>query len=330
MSRAKLLSVIIPGKNEMFMRHTAEDVLAHSGEETEVICIADGYWPDPVLEDHPRLQIIHFSESVGQRAATNAGAALSRAKYVMKLDAHCSVDEGFDEKLIAKMEPDMTMIPAMHRLQAFGWHCDGCGEREDQGSKPVACKECKGTEFSMVMVWQPRFEYEPTVSWRFDSSLHFQYWRNRKHSDIEEQAKTGIIETMSCIGCVFLMERERFWELGGMDEGHGSWGQYGVELACKAWLSGGRLVTNVDTWNSHMFRTSNFCRNGESSWPYKITQRQIDKARKFSRNLWLNNAWPMQKRPLSWIIEKFWPVPGWKDENLQKQKDRESDFVPAG
>jgi hypothetical protein len=314
MALAKALSVIIPGRNEQFMRHTVDDVLAHSSDDTEVIAVCDGYWPQPVLEDHPRLQVMHFTDSIGQRAATNAGAKLSSAKYIMKLDAHCSTDENFDEKLIAKMQPDWTMVPAMHRLHVFDWACSECGEREYQGNKPDKCKECGSTEFSMHMVWQPRFRYEPTVSWRFDRELHFQYWRKHKHRpEVQEQAKTGIIETMSCIGCAFLMERERFWELGGMDEGHGSWGQFGTELACKAWLSGGKLVTCLDTWIAHLFRTGNFAKGGQSSWPYPINQRDIDKARKYSREMWLNDKWPKAVRPLSWLVDHFNPVPDWHE-----------------
>jgi len=310
--RAKLLSVIVPGRNEEFMRHTVEDVLAHSSEDTEVISVCDGYWPNPPLVQHPRLQVIHLGEAIGQREATNIGAQASKAKYIMKLDAHCGTDEGFDVKLIEKMEPDMTMIPAMHRFKVFDWHCNACGEREEQGSMPAACKECKGTDFSKVMVWQPRFEHAPTVTWRFDKELHFQYWRGYRHTEaFKKQEPTGIAETMSCIGCCFLMERERFWQLGGMDEGHGSWGQYGTELACKAWLSGGRMVTHLGTWIAHLFRTGNFGKNGESSWPYPINQRQIDAARAHSRELWLKGKSPHAKRPLSWLIEHFKPVPDW-------------------
>jgi hypothetical protein len=315
--RAKTLSIVVPGRNEEFMRHTVEDVLAHSGPDTEVIAVCDGGWPPHGLDDHPRLQIIHFTEPVGQREATNAGVLLSQAKYVMKLDAHCATDEGFDAKLIAKMEPDMTMIPSMHRLHVFDWHCNGCGERVYQGDKPKACpnKECKGTDFTKIMVWQPRFQYEATCVWNFDRSLHFQYWRKYKRHHrqrFNEQAPTGIVETMSCNGCSFLMERERYWELGGLED-HGNpqgWGQMGTELACKAWLSGGRLVTNIDTWIAHLFRTGNFGQNG-SSWPYPISQRDVDAARKHSRDLWLKDAWPGQKRPLSWLIDHFKPVPDW-------------------
>jgi len=312
MSRAKELSIIIPGRNEQFMFHTVDDVLAHTGPETEVIAVLDGYWCNPVLPDNPRLQIIHFSEAVGQRAATNYGAALSRAKYVMKLDAHCSVEDGFDAKLLQDMQPDMTMVPSMHRLHIFDWHCNGCGEREYQGTCPTECKECKGKDFTMAMVWQPRFEYSATTAWRFDKELHFQYWRSYVRTEkYKSEAPTGVVETMSCIGACFLMERERFWKLGGMDEGHGSWGQYGTELACKAWLSGGRMVTSLKTWFSHLFRTGNFGKNGESSWPYPINQRQIDAARAYSRELWLNGKWPQAQRPLSWLIEHFKPIPDW-------------------
>lgn len=320
--RAKALSIIVPGRNEAFHRHTVEDLLAHTGESTEIIVVADGGWPDPPIAQHPRVQVIHFGEAVGQRAATNYGVALSRAKYICKMDAHCSVDDGFDVKMLAKMEPDMTMIPSMHRLHVFDWMCE-CGEREYQGAKPDKCKVCGGTEFTLAIVWQPRFQYEPTTTWRFDTELHFQYDRKyKKTARYKEQEPTGIVETPTCIGACFLMERERFWELGGMDDaGHGSWGQYGVELALKAWLSGGRMVTNLDTWFGHMFRTGQFARNGASSWPYPISQRDIDKARKASRDLWLNNAWPQQTRPFSWVLEHF---PGmWDEASIKKQKERE-------
>jgi len=319
MPQAKQLSVIVVGRNEQFMRHTVDDVLAHSGPDTEVIAVADGYWPNPALEDHPRLQMIHFSESVGQRAATNAGAMLSRAKYIMKMDAHCSTDEEFDVKLMQDMQPDWTMIPSMHRLHAFDWGCNGCGERVYQGTTPAKCEECGGTEFYMHIVWEPRRQFDATVAWRFDKALHFQYWRKyHRRPEVQKQAKeTGIIETMSCIGCCFLMERQRFWDLGGMDEQHGSWGQFGTELACKSWLSGGKMVTSLKTWVAHMFRTGNFGRDGQSSWPYPISQRQIDAARRYSRDLWLNDKWPLATRKLEWLIEHFKPVPDWDTDGTE-------------
>jgi hypothetical protein len=111
------------------------------------------------------------------------------------------------------------------------------------------------------------------------------------------------------------MYRKRYWELDGLDEGHGSWGQVGTEMSCKTWLSGGRLVVNKKTWFAHMFRTQ----GGDFGFPYSIRGRDVEKARKHSRSLWLDNKWPKAKYPLSWLIQRFWPVPTWEkpSENIK-------------
>ena len=318
---AKDLTVIIPGYNEMFMRRTTEDVLAKMKADTEVILICDGSWPEPAVDSHPKIKVVHTCVPVGQRAATNLGAALSRAKYIMKLDAHCAVDDGFDVKMIQDMQPDWTMIPQMYRLHAFDWVCNNCGHGEYQGSKPKKCEECGKDDMFMKMIWEPRYSVGPSVSWRFDREMHMQYWpRHKDRPDVIEQAKSGVIETMSCVGCGFLMERERFLALGGMDEGHGSWGQYGTELACKAWLSGGKMVTSMRTWFAHLFRTGNFAKYGESTWPYPISGVDVEYARSYSRDLWLNDKWPLARRKLEWLVEHFKPVPDWHKEPKKKRR----------
>lgn len=301
------LSVVIPGRNEMFMRQTVENVLANIRGDSEVIAVLDGYWPEPPLYDHPRLKVIHHTEAVGQRAATNDGVKLSRSKYVMKLDAHCAVQEGFDVKLMKDCQPDYCMVPAMHHLHAFDWECKDCGDRTYQGVKPDACRKCFKKNLEMALVWRPRHN-KPHISYRFDNTLHFQYWN--EHSKRPE-CQGPLVETMSFIGACMFLERERFWTLGGMDEGHGSWGQFGTEWACKSWLSGGKLIGTRNTWFAHMFRTGNFAAPGQSTWPYPMSQQQIDRAREHSRNLWLTNSWSQQVHPLEWLVEKFSPVPGW-------------------
>lgn len=309
--RAKDVSIIIPGRFEEFHAQTCQNVLNAIRGDSEVIAVCDGSWPDPPLEDHPRLQVIHFTEAVGQRAATNEGAKLSRAKYIMKLDAHCSVDEGFDVKLMADCQPDWTMIPSMYNLHAFDWKCWKCGNRTYQGYEPKACEKCKTAgPFEKVIVWH-RKRSNLTLSWRFNKDLQFQYWRSH-HTRPECQGP--IIETMSFIGACMFLDRERFWALGGMDEGHGSWGQFGTEWACKSWLSGGKLVTTRKTWFAHMFRTGNFAAPGRSTWPYPISQGDIDKARNYSRDFWLNNKWPLAVHDVQWLVDRFKPVPDWHEQ----------------
>ena len=302
------LSVLIPARCEKFLNLTVEDVLKNARAATEVIVILDGEWPTEPLQDRPNLTIVHHAESIGQRAATNEAARISQAKYVMKLDAHCAVDEGFDVKLMEDCEPDWTMIPAMYNFHIFDWKCLGCGNQTYQGAQPEKCK-CGHTEFEMIIIWQPRWNRK-TVSWRFDKEMHFKYWKKHKR---RPECKGDLIETMSCIGCCFFMERKRFWELDGMDEGHGSWGGYGTELACKAWLSGGKLITSKKTWQAHLFRTGNFKAHGQSSFPYPLSGRAQQRARDYSQNLWLHDRWPKAKHPLSWLIEKFAPIPDWHE-----------------
>lgn len=327
---AEDLTVIIPGRNEEFHAQTVEDVLAHAHSDVEVICILDGGWPpNRGIQDDMRVKVVKTTTPIGQRAATNLGVSMSRAKYVMKLDAHCRVDDGFDVKMMQLMQPTYTMIPQMTRLHAFDWCCNQCGWTQYQGSKPEKCGGCGEDDLFKKLVWEPKWSVGTTVSWRFDGSLRMQYWtEHKKRKEVRRQIEEGLVETPICVGCCFLMERERFIDLDGMDEEHGSWGNYGFELGARAWLSGGKLVTNTKTWFSHLFRTGNFAAEGQSTFPYPLSRAEQEKAWNYSRDLWLNNRWDKQIYPLSWILEKF-DMPDWDEEAIAMQKERERDFVPA-
>ena len=297
------LSVIIPARNEMFLKNTVEDILKNRRANTEIIIIADGAWPIEPIDDHPDVHMIFHSESVGQRAATNEGAKLSRAKYIMKLDAHCAVDEGFDVKLMADCEYDWTVVPRMYNLHVFNRVCNACGAVSYQG--PTECPTCGSKDITRDIVWTPRWNRESDFA-RFDKSLHFQYWGQYK---ARPEAQGDIADLMTSVGACFFMHRERFWDLGGLDENHGSWGQFGVEVACKAWLSGGRHVVNKKTWFAHMFRTQ----GKDFGFPYPLSNSDVERARKYSRMLWTHNQWDKAIRPFTWIIDKFAPIPDWHD-----------------
>lgn len=309
------LSVLIPARNEQFLKQTVEDVLRNMRGDSEIIVVADGAWPLEPLDQHPRVQLVHMPTAIGQRAATNLAARISQARFVMKADAHVAVDEGFDVKLIAAAEqlgPDVTQIPRQYNLHVFDWLCQGCGTRTYQGPTPTACATCgaKGTPggpFERVIVWNAI--RRRTDTWCFDSTLKFGYFGDYQH---RPEGHGDIADTMSCLGACWFVSRERYWQLGGLDEVAGSWGNMGTELACKSWLSGGRMVTNKKTWFSHCFRTQ----GGDFGFPYPLSGEQVERAREHTRRLSRNHAWPHQVRPLSWLVEKFWPVPGWSAEAL--------------
>ena len=307
------LSILIPARNEQFLSRTVEDIIAKKRGNTEVIVVLDGAWAEPGIKDHPDVTIIYHNQSIGQRAATNEAARLSTAKYVAKTDGHCTFDEGFDVKLMADMQDDWTVVPTMKNLHAFDWVCPNGHRRYQSPSGP--CRTC-GLETTMDITWEAK-PSPNSNSYCFDQDLHFQYFR-----DFEKrpEGKDKLTESMSLQGSFFMCTREKYWELGLCDEGHGSWGQQGVEVALKTWLSGGRVIVNKNTWYAHMFRTQ----GGDFGFPYPLSQRDVDKAREYSRNLWLGKNWPLAKYDLDWLLEKFKPVPWWhynpKEKTAPKPK----------
>ena len=117
-----------------------------------------------------------------------------------------------------------------------------------------------------------------------------------------------------------MLSRKRYWELNICDETFGSWGSQGIEVACKTWLSGGKVMIHRKTWYAHLFRTGDF------GFPYPNPQSKVNDAKRHAKNLFLkdrrgNFRWNKQKLPLSWLIDRFYPVPGWSDEQVKELKD---------
>lgn len=296
------LSIIIPARNEEFLGRTIQDILEHSTANTEVIAVLDGYLPDPPLISDPRITIIHNPVAVGQRAAANQAARIARGKYVMKVDAHCAFDQGFDTKMLDAFKEagnNVTMIPVMRNLHIFDWVCED-GHRRYQ-SPSGRCETC-GKETKKEIVWIPK-KSPATHSFRFDKTMHFQYWGEWS------KTQTGSLrETMSIQGSCFMLTKEKYFELDICSEDFHSWGQQGVEVACKTWLSGGRVLVNMNTWFAHMFRT----RGGDFGFPYSNPQDKVNKNRELSRELFQKDKWPLATRKFQWILDKFNP-PDWKE-----------------
>ena len=306
------LSILVPARNEMWLRKTVDDLIEHKEANTEILVGLDGKWADPPIQDHPDVTVLHYSESIGQRAITNQLARLSSAPFVMKIDAHCSFDQGFDRKMLEDIQPDWTMACTMCNLHVFDWHCLTCDSTHYQGPTPTECWKdgCPGKTFERRMIWKPRRGIA-SVHYRFDKDMHFQYWRDAKR---RPENKGELVESLGLQGSMFMLSRDKYWELNICDEGHGSWGQQGVEVACKTWLSGGRVVITKKTWYAHLFRTQ----GGDFGFPYPNPG--VDKAREYSRNLWLGDNgdgstcnWSKAKYTLQWLLEKFRPVPDWHE-----------------
>lgn len=102
------LSILIPAKNEPYLQKTVEDLKTKIKADTEIL------W----REDY----------GIGQRALTNELAREAKGYYVMKLDAHCSLSNGFDIALLNKIKElgDNTILaPLLMPLDAQTWTVNG-------------------------------------------------------------------------------------------------------------------------------------------------------------------------------------------------------------
>ena len=319
-----MLSILIPARNEQFLARTLQDILEHSEAEIEIIAVLDGQWAEPPIPQDPRVNVVYLPESIGQRAATSLGARLAKGKYIAKLDAHCSFDQGWDRKMVEFMEKhgeDTVSVPIMRNLWAFDWKCYHCGWKKYQGPTPTECGQCgKKDKIRKKMMWIGKHNPQ-SWSYCFDTEPHFQYFEDYKHRPgIKERAKTeGWSETMSLQGSFWMMTRQKYIDYIPTRDRYGSWGNEGLEIACLGWLTGGKVLVNHETWYAHMFRTQ----GGDFGFPYHQSGKEVEKTKGTVWEHIKKGKLPNQKYPVSWLIEKFSPVPGWDEKAIAELKQQE-------
>ena len=310
----------------MFLRNTVENILLNIEGSTEIIVILDGYWPVGGLPDDSRITIVHYENSIGQRAAINVGSRISTSKYLIKVDAHCCFDKGFDVKLLEDMKDNWTLVPTMKNLHAFNWKCPDGHIRYQSPSGPcdfvignetindiVVNKLC-GKNTSMEIIFSPRSRTPNSNSYLFDTEPHFQYFNEFCK---RPEGSGDLTESMSIQGSFFMVSRKMFKQLNMCDEAFGSWGSQGIEIACKTWLTGGQVMISHKTWYAHMFRTQ----GGDFGFPYEQSGNQVEHAKKYAKELFFERKWKNQVLPLSWLVRKFMPVRGWTEEDIIKLEE---------
>ena len=102
------LSIIITHRVDQYLNKTIQDLLDKSRGDIEIIVVCDGVWPSKIVDDK-RVKYIHQGtqhNSPGMREAINKGVALSKGEYIMKIDEHCMMSEGFDLEIVKTFEKD--------------------------------------------------------------------------------------------------------------------------------------------------------------------------------------------------------------------------------
>lgn len=288
-----MVSIVIPARNEQFLQKTIDDLLTKAHGDVEVIAVLDGYWPNPPLTDDPRLKVIHFGESKGMRNAINAAVAVAQGEFIMKIDGHCMVDEGYDVKLQEECDEKTVVIPRRKRLDAENWCIQDVG-------KPDVDYEY--------------LSYPDNPADFGGAGLNGRIWTERA----KESAHIMIDDNMSFQGSCWFMRKTYFHFLELMDEhDYGPFWNEAQEIGLKAWLSGGRVVTNKKTWYAHLHKGKKYGRG------YHLNSQWLTKGAEHTKRWMTQKNWHKQIHPLSSLIEHFWPVPTWTQEALDTLKKHE-------
>lgn len=276
------VSVIIPSRNERFLPQTVNDLLANATGDIEVIAMLDGYWPDPPLPDDPRLIQVHRFPAHGMRAAINMGAQIARGEYLMKCDAHCLFGEGYDEILQADCDDNWIVIPRRYSLDAENWKC--------ADKEPIDA-----------------MHYFYPYAHPDDLGLHGRPWMQRSR----ERKAVLIDEDMTFQGSCWFMHRNHWKRIGPMSEvGYETFMGEPQEIGFKTQLGPwhGAIMRNKKTYYAHLHKGKTYGRM------YSMSQSERVRGNAYSFDFWWGDKWADRVQDLDWLIEKFWPVPGWPDD----------------
>lgn len=299
-----MVSIIIASRTDQYLQKTIDDLLSKAEAEVEIIVVLDGYWPNPELKPDSRVVILHHGtvhDNVGMRGSINAGMAIAKGEFVMKIDEHCMVDQGFDVKLAADCKGNWVVIPRRYRLEPDTWTL------LDDGRPPIDY---------MYLAYPYERPYDKTCG------LHGSEWKRPDRADIM------IDDTMSWQGSCYFTTKSYWDELfpDGLDDEHyGQFTQEAQEIGNKVWLSGGRLVVNKKTWYAHYHKGKRGKGYGFSNEQYKKHLLGTEKGRLYCIDYWLSTKDFIHD--FEWLLQKFWPVPSWP-ENWKEQiiADRPKDF----
>lgn len=276
------VSFIIPSRNERFMPQTVEDIFKKATGDFEVIVVLDGYWPEEMPKERTNLIFLHRGKSRGMRAALNDAAAIAKGEYLLKMDAHVMIDEGFDEKMQADYyEDNWVLIARRYSLDPLLW------TTRDKSPIDYHYLDCPLTN-------PDYFQFHGVVWKEMDRA-----WPQLK-----------LDEEMSFQGSLWFMSKEHFHKrLEGLsEEGYGSFSQEPQEIGMKTWLGGGKVMVTKNTWYAHLHKGKQFGRM------YSIGKKEVIEGHIYSANYWMRNRWEKRIHDMEWLVDRFWPVPTWPND----------------
>jgi glycosyltransferase involved in cell wall biosynthesis len=280
------VSILIPSRNEIcntrfgttVLQQTVLDVLKNAKGDFEILVMFDGE-PYQYLYPDSNLKIFYNKEPIGSKRCINQLVKESTGKYIMKLDSHCMVSEGFDE-ILQNMEDNWVVTPRFYVLNAEEW------KWQDERFYDYFYLPCPLTD---------------KKQFRFQAGGH---WKDRTR----ERLDIPIDENMKLHGSTFFMSKWFFTNcLGELDYSFDESSGEDIEISLKTWLGpwNGKLMVNKNAWYAHMHK------GGQRPRGYHMGMPQIRNTYTYIANYWMNNSWKERTHDLNWLIEKFMPVPTW-------------------
>jgi len=163
--------------------------------------------------------IVYHPETLGRRVSINQAALLATGKYLFILDAHCSMSKGWDTKMKESCHDGRLVYCVIRDMDPKTW-------------------QYRPGDYLHV-----RLNHEWTEKW----------WSRKKLKDCEIEE-----ESMTITGCAWMIERDRYWRLGGYDESLGPYGWDGPEWTCKIWMgeNPSKVILRTDVICGHIFGTN--------------------------------------------------------------------------
>lgn len=264
-----MLSIIIPAREESDLNRTIKDLQAKAKREIEIIVILEGSDDERL----PGVKYIHNPTAIGMKYAINQGVKIATGEYLMKIDGHCIVSEGFDTQLIKDHQPNWIQIPRRYKLNNEEW-------------KP------NFDEFFDYEYWIWPYKFKPT-------SLHGFKW----HQRTKDRLDIKIDDTLTFQGSFWFMTRQWWDKCDFMnDEGYNELhAQEAVYLGNTTWANGGRVVTNKNVWYCHRHAKRGYgidTRRREQCYIYAYKHWVLDDKEGFIKLI--EKFWPLPNWPKNW------------------------------
>jgi glycosyltransferase involved in cell wall biosynthesis len=283
------VSVIIPSRTEKFLPETVRDCLVKARGDVEVIPVLEDYQPEQeeavmkAADNDTRVKPIRrdVGQHKGMRQSINEGVHFADGDFIMKLDAHCMMSEGYDVELAKVCEARDIIIPRRYSLDPEEWK---------------------------IRSGRPAIDYE-FISFPYGDPFRTVRHGNKWYERAEERKDIAFDENMAFQGSCYFMRRDNFLWLGGLQTfGYESIILESEELGNKNWLTGGRTMTYKPVWYAHLHKGKQYGRM------YFINKWEMRRGRKYHIDLWMHDKWERADRPFSWLVSHFWPVPTWPDD----------------